>query len=85
MALKDLLLQFLIDGTQPAGDVTLKAKILSFEPMFISDDNTNYLEVVHITDSIDTEIYQTDVQIKNFEIVISKWKFIFRRVPTSHE
>lgn len=84
MPLKDLLLQFLIDGTQPV-DLPLKAKILSFEPMFISDDNTNYLEIVHITDNIDTEMYQKDVQIKNFELVIPNWKFVFRRVPTSHE
>jgi hypothetical protein len=83
-SLKELLIEFLKDGSQPEG-VELKARVLSFEPMFITNDNLHYLEIVHITDNIDTEGLGRNLGIKHYQLVINDWKFVFRRVPTSHE
>ena len=70
------------DGAQPVG-IELKAKILSFNPMKISDDDQYFLEIEQLMDDIDPAYYQR--QNKNFELTIKDWKFVFRRVPTSHE
>lgn len=85
MSLRDHLIDFLKTGAQPSS-TEISLKILSFEPMYITDDSSSYLEIVNIPESIDDLSEKQSLLLnKNFELTLTNWKFVFRRVPASHE
>ena len=84
---KSLLLKFL-DQDKFLMYPLKEARILSFEPLRISDDGgETYLEISHLEDEIKSKFRSQGIDYDDgeFKIVLIEWEFVYCKVPNSIE
>lgn len=61
----------------------VKARVLAFNPLRISDNEKTYLEMTNFLKEEDRKTLNTPN--KGHEIELIQWRFIFQRIPNTHD
>lgn len=80
--LRDILLSFLKGNTSTFYPV-METRIIQLNPLQITDDLTRFLDISSLQDSVLSKIQ--DIPGSTYKLVLKNWRFVFRKVPNSHE
>lgn len=81
-SLRSILYQFLV-GNSNIFYPAIETKILQLTPLQISDDLERYIDLSSMQESILKQI--DDTPGANYKLILNDWKFIFKKVPNTHE
>lgn len=83
LKLRDILLQFL-KGSPNVFYPVIETRILQLNPLQITDDLVNYLDISSIQEGVLKKI-GSDSPGANYKLILNDWKFVFKKVPNTHE
>lgn len=81
-SLKNILHQFLT-GSSNLFYPVIETKILQLNPLQISDDLQRYIDISSMQEAILGQI--DDTPGANYKLILNEWKFVFKKVPNTHE
>lgn len=62
----------------------IETRILQLNPLQITDDLVNYLDISSIQEGVIQKIGQ-DTPGANYKLILNDWRFVFKKVPNTHE
>jgi hypothetical protein len=87
--LQEVLVQFLREGKALVYPV-LETRILQLNPLRITDDLQSYIDL-QCKDLVTLVLHEAVLSLvddspgANYKLVLTDWRFVFRKVPNSHE
>ena len=81
-SLKECLVEFLNEGISEMP--RLETKIISLNPLKITDDGTHFFEISGLTDKVQKQISAARKH-EAHKLILNDWNFVFKHVPNSHD
>jgi hypothetical protein len=81
LPLKSILVQFL-QGNPEISYPPIEARVLQFNPLQITDDYETYIDLSTMQDEVLDQVSDGDL---GYKLILSSWRFVFRRVPNTHD
>lgn len=80
--LRELLARYL-KGEEMGKYPTVETKIIQLSPLQITDDQQTFIDLSSLEDSVTEELGGS--MNSPHKLILQDWKFVFRRIPNSHE
>lgn len=80
--MRDILLSFLKGNTKTFYPV-METRIIQLNPLQITDDLVRFLDISSLQEGVLAKIQ--DIPGSTYKLILKDWRFVFRKVPNSHE
>lgn len=80
--MRDILLSFLKGNTKTFYPV-METRIIQLNPLQITDDLVRFLDISSLQEGVLAKIQ--DIPGSTYKLLLKDWRFVFRKVPNSHE